>query len=143
MDCKLQVFKRDAREGYSGWTYRFAIVNYNKSKTYPANFVCMLPVKLYQGKANYGSVFGTLFGDKSLEFAIGLLNDALKTEDDTEIKAEIEKRLKLIDPKQVNVVKCNQCKKEFQPQKIRRYKPHLCDECLKAKYGARYRKSNP
>jgi DNA-directed RNA polymerase subunit RPC12/RpoP len=135
MDFRLQVFKHDAREGNSGWTYRFAVVDSNKSKNYPSNFVCMLPVKLYQGKTNYGSVFGTLFGDKSLEFAIGLLNDALKTEEDTEIKAEIEKRLKLIDPKQANAVKCSQCKKAFQPKKIRRYKQYLCDECLNKRYS--------
>lgn len=130
MDCRLQVFKYDAREGNSRWTYRFAVVDNNKSKNYPANFVCMLPIKLYQGKANYGSVFGTLFGDKSLDFAIGLLSDALKTEDDAEIKAEIEKRLKLIIPKQVNSVKCSQCKTSFQLRKIRRYKQYLCDKCL-------------
>jgi hypothetical protein len=134
MAFRLQVFKHDAREGNSGWTYRFAVVDINKSKSYPANFVCMLPIKLYQGKANYGSVFGTLFGDKSLDFAIGLLSDALKTEGDAEVKAEIEKRLKLIDPKQVNVDKCNQCKKAFQPRKIRRYKQYLCDECLNKRY---------
>jgi hypothetical protein len=77
----------------------------------------MLPVKLYQGKANYGSVFGGLFGDKSLDFAIGLLNKALKTEEDAEIKAEIEKRLKLIDPNKINIVKCNHCKKSFNRKK--------------------------
>jgi hypothetical protein len=138
MECKLQVFKHEVDERNTGWAYRFAVVDYKKSKNYPANFVCMLPIKVYQGKANNGSVFGELFGDKSLDFAIGLLTDALKTERDAEVKTEIERRLKLIDPKQVNIVKCSQCKKMFQPRKIRKYKQNFCDDCLKARYGQRH-----
>jgi hypothetical protein len=137
MDCKLQVFKYEVEEKNSGWAYRFAVVDYSRSKNYPANFVCMLPIKLYQGKTNNGSVFGELFGDKSLDFAIGLLNDALKSERDAEVKTEIERRLKLIDPKQINTVKCSQCQKTFQPQKVRKYKRNFCDECLKTRYRQR------
>jgi hypothetical protein len=133
MGCKLQVFKLDSREHNSKRSYRFAVVDYNKSNSYPANFVCMLPLRLYSGKTNKGSVFGELYQEKSLDFAIGLLNDALLTEKDSEVITEIEKRLKLIDPKQINVIKCAQCKKAFQPQKIRRYKQNLCEECLKKK----------
>ncbi len=130
MDCKLQVFKHEPRLGRSGWTYRFAVLDYSRSQSYPANFVCMLPIKLYQGKANYSSVFGTLFGLESYDLAVGLLNNALETETDLEIKAEIEKRLKLIDPRQVNFFRCIKCKKMFQPQKLRRYKRYLCDKCV-------------
>jgi hypothetical protein len=63
MDCRLQVFKYESAQG-AGCAYRFAVVNRNKSP-YPANFVCMLPVKLSPGKSNGGTVFNELFGDKS------------------------------------------------------------------------------
>lgn len=134
MDCRLQVFKTD---GQFARTYRFAVVDFCKSKSYPANFVCMLPVKVEQRKGKIANVFGEIFGDKSLDFAIELLNKALKNESDLDVKTEIERRLKLIDPKQVNLVKCSGCKTVFQPQKIRRYKQNFCESCFKARYGLR------
>jgi hypothetical protein len=136
MNCKLQVFKRYQDESLAN-TYRFAVLDFSKGKEYPANFVCMLPLKVDQRKGKNVNVFGELFGDKSLDFAIGLLNDALKSESDAEVKTELERRLKLIDPKQINTVKCSQCKKPFQPRKIRKYKANFCDDCLKARYGQR------
>ena len=138
MECRLQVFKREQTDNSLGKTYRFAVLDVSKAKGYPANFVCMLPVKVEQRKGKIVNVFGELFGDKSVDFAIGLLNDALKTESDVEVKTEIERRLKLIDPKQINLVKCCQCKKSFQPRKIRKYKQNFCDDCLKARYGQRH-----
>ncbi len=138
MDCKLQVFKREQTDNNLGKTYRFAVLDVSRAKDYPANFVCMLPVKVDQRKGKIVNVFGELFGDKSVDFAIGLLNDALKAESDVEVKTEIRRRLKLIDPKQVNLVKCCRCKKSFQPRKIRKYKQNFCDDCLKARYGQRH-----
>jgi DNA-directed RNA polymerase subunit RPC12/RpoP len=135
MDYTLQIFKHGTR---AGWAYRFAVVD--KSKTYPANFVCMLPLKLVQTKADqsYGGMFGSFFGDKSVDVAVKLLNDALKTEKEADIRAEIEKRLKLVDPKQVNVVKCSECKKEFQQQKTKKYKRYLCEKCLTQRNKRKY-----
>jgi DNA-directed RNA polymerase subunit RPC12/RpoP len=78
-----------------------------------------------------------LFGDKSVDFAINLLTEALRSERNTEVKTEIERRLKLLDPKRVTVVKCSGCKKTFQPRKIRKYKQNLCPECLKKRFAAR------
>jgi hypothetical protein len=137
MDCRLQVFKHET-SGNTAWAYRFAVVDFSRSKSYPSNFVCMLPLKVSLGKGKIGSVFGELFGDKSLDFAIDLLNDALKSESDLEVKTEIERRLKLIDPKQVSLIKCYRCRKTFQPRKIRKYKQNFCDDCLKEKYGIRH-----
>jgi Zn finger protein HypA/HybF involved in hydrogenase expression len=94
----------------------------------------MLPVKLYSGKSKSPSAFGALFGENGLKLAIKLLNDALKTEKDTEVRNEIEKRLKLLNPKEANVVKCSQCHKPFQPRKVRRYKQYLCNECVSLKF---------
>jgi len=138
MDCRLQVFKREPTDNNLGRTYRFAVLDVSRAKDYPANFICMLPVKVDQRKGKIVNTFGELFGDKSVDFAIRLLNDALKTESDVEVKTEIRRRLKLIDPKQVKVIKCCRCKKSFQPQKIRKYRQNLCDECLKARYGQRH-----
>lgn len=135
MDCKLQVFKLDATDRHLAKTYRFAVVDHNRSKSYPANFVCMLPAKVDQGKGKIANVFETLFGDKSVDFAVGLLNEALKSESDVEVKAEIERRLKLLDPKQVGLVECSGCKETFQPQKIRKYKQYLCRKCYQKRFG--------
>jgi len=138
MDCKLQVFKREQTASSLSKTYRFAVLDFSKSKDYPANFVCMLPVKVEKGKGKILNVFGELFGEKSLDFALGLLNDAIDRESDVAVKIELERRLKLIDPKQANIAKCSQCKKTFQSRKIRKGRQNFCDDCLKARYGQRY-----
>ncbi len=137
MDCRLQVFKLDATDSNLKQTYRFAVVDYSRSKSYPANFVCMLPAKVDQGKGKIANVFGTLFGDRSLEFAIGLLNAALKSEGDADVKSEIERRLKLLDPKQAGLVECSLCKKTFRPSKTRKYKQHFCRECFRKRFAVR------
>jgi hypothetical protein len=138
MECKLQVFKREPVDGNAANSYRFAVLDSSKSKDYPANFICMLPVKVDQGKGKTGNVFGELFGDRSVELALDLLKNALKNESNLEIKAELDRRIKLIDPKQVNLIKCSRCRKTFQPRRIRKYKQNFCDDCLKAKYGIKH-----
>jgi hypothetical protein len=137
MECRLQIFKNEYYEGHSGWAYRFVVVDSSKSKSYPANFVCMLPLNMYKGRSNSSSVFRELFGDKCFDLAIGLLSDALKNEKDAGIKTEIEKRLKLLNPKDSNSVKCNNCSKVFQPRKTGRYKQNLCETCLNSRYLAK------
>ena len=137
MDCRLQVFKRDSMDNNLSKTYRFAVVDFSRSKNYPSNFVCMLPLKVDQKKGKIGNVFGELFGDKSVDLAMRLLRDALKIESDVDVKAEIERRINLIDPDRVNVIKCSGCKRTFHPRKIRKYKQNFCPECLQKKFGAR------
>jgi len=137
MDCKLQVFKRIQTNENLAKTYRFAVLDFSKAKDYPANFVCMLPLKVDYRKGKTLNVFGELFGDKSVDFAIGLLNEALKNESDVEVKTELGRRLKLIDPKRVNLIKCSRCEKTFQPRKMRKYKQNFCNDCLRARYGER------
>ena len=137
MDCRLQVFKRDPIDSNLAKAYRFAVVDFSRSKNYPSNFVCMLPLKVDQGKGKIGNVFGELFGDESLDLAMKLLREALKTENDLDVKAEIERRLNLIDPKRVNMIRCSGCKKTFQPRKLRKYKQNFCPECLQKRFGAR------
>ena len=45
-------------------------------------------------KSEFSSNFSKTFGDEKMKVARKLLNDSLETEDDLEIKAEIEARLK-------------------------------------------------
>ncbi len=94
----------------------------------------MLPSQLGKGKAD--SAFLKLFGDRSLEQAKALLKAAKDKEDDSEIKAEIERRLKLLEPKGVNQIKCSRCGKLFQPRGKRKFKNGLCEECMKKRFGS-------
>jgi len=80
------------------------------------------------------SNFYRIFRERSLIKAKSLLVAALKREGDPEVKAEIERRLKLLDPKQPAKVKCSTCGKLFQPLRVRKYKRHFCPECMKKKY---------
>jgi hypothetical protein len=136
LDIRLQVFKYDTNDNnYLRKSFRFAVVDFSKSKSYPQNFVCMLPARLEVGKSD--SVFLHVFGDKSLEQAKSLLRAAWEREDDSEVKAEIERRLKLLEPKGVNQIKCNNCGKLFQLRQTRRFRKNFCEECMKKKFGSR------
>ena len=99
MRVGLLLCRHDDAEDYSvGRRFRFAVVDLDKGKEYPLNFVCMLPSQL--GPKGTGlSVFVKVFGDKSIEVAQKLLLDALEHERDAEVKGEIERRLKLLEPK--------------------------------------------
>jgi len=135
LDLRLQVFTFDADDNnYLRRSFRFAVVDFSKSKSYPQNFVCMLPLQL--GAVKTDSVFLQVFGDKSLEQAKALLKAAFEREDDSEVKAEIERRLMLLEPKRVNQIKCSGCGKLFQPKRIRRFKNNFCKECMKKKFGS-------
>jgi hypothetical protein len=136
LNFKLQVFKNDLKDYNKARTYRFAVIDSNKSKNYPANFICMLPLKPFNGVTNNNNTFSSLFGNNGREIAIGLLSDALKTEKDNDVKTEIERRIKLLDPKE-STVKCSKCNKVFSPRRNRKYAQYLCDECLAAKHFSR------
>ena len=131
MKLSLLVCRIETEEDYSMTKrFRFAVVDSDKSNSYPLNFVCMLPTKL-NSKGKGLSVFVKVFGDKSLEQARALLTGALLTEDDSEVKAEIERRLKLLDAKPLSQIECSSCGKFFQPRRIRRFKKNFCPECMK------------
>ena len=135
MDIRLQVFKYDTdKNNYLRKNFRFAVVDFSKSKSYPSNFVCMLPAQLGAGRLD--CVFLQVFGDKSYEQAKALLKAAWERETDSEVKTEIERRLMLLEPKGVNQIKCSGCGKLFQPRRIRRFKNNFCKECMKKKFGS-------
>lgn len=136
MSMKLQVFEQNSKDDNPFQrSFRFAVVDFSKSQSYPSNFVCMLPLKLVPGKQD--SVFLKIFGTESVEQAKVLLTKALKTEHDSVIKAEIERRLKLLDPTDTTQIKCSSCGSLFHPKKIKRYKKNFCQACMTKKYGNR------
>jgi len=137
MRVGLHLSILDSAEDYSvGRRFRFAVVDLDKAKDYPLNFVCMLPMQLSL-KGNGGNVFAKVFGDKSLGVAKELLLGALETESDSEVKAEIERRLKLLAPKPVVQIECSGCGKPFQPKRIKRFRNNFCSECMEKKFGSR------
>jgi hypothetical protein len=137
MKLSLYTCRIDNVRDYSlGKRFRFAVVDLDKSKSYPSNFVCMLPTQI-SGKTKLESTFMQVFGDRSREQARELLAEAMKTEEEPEVKAEIEKRLKMLEPKQVSQIKCSGCGKLFQPRRVRKHQQNFCKECMKKKSGDR------
>jgi len=137
MKLSLRVCMIDNVRDYSvGKRFRFAVVDLDKSKSYPSNFVCVLPTQM-SDKGKSKSVFLQVFGDKSAEQARALLNKALETEEEPEVKAEIERRLKLLEPKPAGQVECSTCGKLFESKRVRGFKQKFCPECLKKKFGSR------
>ena len=126
----------NAKDYSAGKRFRFAVVDLDKSDSYPANFICMLPTQI-SGKARMESIFMQVFGDKSTQLARALLNKALETEEEPEVKVEIEKRLKLLEPERVIQINCSGCGKLFQPRRVRKYRQNFCEECLKKRFGSR------
>ncbi len=123
-------------ERSSGKHYRFAVVDLDKAVEYPRNFVCLLPLN-FNENARPRLVFMQIFGDQSVEKAKKLLEEALETEQDSEAKAEIVRRLNLLAPKHLRQIRCSSCGKVFHPRRVRRYSRNLCEECLRKRYAAR------
>ena len=135
MKYSLYLCRIDNVKDYSaGKRFRFAVVDLDKSNSYPSNFVCNLPMQI-SGKGKTQSAFLQVFGDRSIEQARALLTGALKTEEEPEVKAEIEKRLKMLEPEPVIQIKCSGCGKLFHPRRVRKYQHNFCEECMKKKFG--------
>lgn len=137
MKLCLQISERHGGKGYSfGRRFSFAVIDLDKAEAYPLNFVCMLPMQL-SSDGEIESAFVKVFRDKSCEVAQKLLLEALKLERDAEVKGEIERRLKLLEPKPISQINCSGCGKLFQPRRVRRYQQNFCEECMKKKFGSR------
>ncbi|MBN1244873.1 hypothetical protein JXA31_04705 [Candidatus Bathyarchaeota archaeon] len=131
MTFELRIFIGEHSRGHHAWNHwRFAVVDLNKSRIYPENFVSMLPMKLYSDM-KIPSAFATFFGNKSLKTARGLLTEALKKEHCSGIKAEIERRLNLLEPNPVIHIRCRVCRKFFKTSKEEARKQKVCPECMK------------
>ena len=94
---KIQVCKPFENGDWKG-IYRFMVINSDDDRGYPANYVCMLPQKVYD-KGKPLSVFAKKFGDNSINIAVKLLNEAYLREKDPEAKTALERRLKNLTDK--------------------------------------------
>jgi hypothetical protein len=95
MNLKLYIIKNGSQQINR---IQLVVVDLDKSKHYPLNFVCVLP-RYFRILEKRSSKFAKLFGEKSLSMAKKLLVDARGNEDDPEIKTVINKRLKDLDLK--------------------------------------------
>ena len=127
----LKVFTLNNSRSHYSWNHlRFAVLDLNKSESYPSNFVSILPMRI-DSDGKIPSAFTKLFGNKSLKTARGLLTVSLKKEHSSEIKAEIERRLNLLEPNPVIHIRCRVCKKYFKTFKEMARKQKICPECIK------------
>jgi hypothetical protein len=133
----LQVSERDGGKGYSSVRrFSFAVIDLDKAEVYPLNFVCILPMQLSSDRKTE-SAFLKVFGDKRVEVAQKLLLEALGRESDSEVKGEIERRLKLFEPKPDVEKRCLMCGAIFQAKPKHGFKQKYCPECLKKKSSDR------
>ena len=66
-----------------------------------------------------------------------LLAEALKREDEAEVRGEIERRLKLLEPKPVFEKTCVSCGKIIVAESRRGFKQRFCPEYFKKRLGDR------
>ncbi len=99
MKPQLYIVKmHNSRDYYDRKNIYFTVIDIDAKRKYPSNFICVLPQHI-KSRADQTSIFAKTFGNKQLEVAEQLLTQALKTESDTEIKTEINNRLKFLAPK--------------------------------------------
>jgi hypothetical protein len=99
MNPQLYIMKVNRTKDYlARQSIRFAVVDSDTAKVYPANFICMLPQNVTASSED-SSVFAKTFGGSRVDLAKKLLNVALETEEDAEVKAEIKERLRMLEPK--------------------------------------------
>jgi transposase len=136
LNLKLHVIKRDDLDDYSTrYRFCFAVIDLSKSKNYPSNFVCLLPVQIRKSKDAY--TFEKLFEEKRVEQAKILLSEELKSAEDSNVRVDIERGLKLLEPKTDMEMKYSNCGKLYVHRSIRRFKNNFCINCLKKKFGYR------
>jgi hypothetical protein len=107
----------------------FSVLDLDRSESFPENFVCLLPKELKGTSVSGKSKFLEIFGDDSIQLAVELLKDALRKEGDVDIKREIERRLKLFEPKKPITAKCRVCGRDFEYKKCGRFAPRICQDC--------------
>ncbi len=114
--------------------YHFVIVNPEKGKDYPMNFVCTLPLRL---NSNFKTSFEQRFRGESLEIAKQLLNKVLQSETDGEVRTEVERRLKMLSPETVRTRICAFCGRTFQAETKKRFRQKYYEDCVREKFGSR------
>jgi hypothetical protein len=94
LNLKLYAIKRGNQK--LDRCIQLVVVDLDKGKRYPLNFVCVLPqyLRLLEKRS---SNFAKIFGGKSLPVAKNLLVEAKHREEDPDIQKVISKRIKAID----------------------------------------------
>ncbi len=87
--------------------------------------------------SNFKSSFEQRFGDESLKIAKKLLTDALRSEADEDVRDEIGRRLKLLDPESTREKRCASCGKTFLVDSRKKWRKNFCEDCAKKKFGYR------
>jgi len=96
MNLKLYAIKKENHN--FDICIQLVVVDLDKSKHYPINFVCVLP-KYLRLLEKRSSNFAKIFGEKSINTAKKLLSEAKRSEQDPEIQKVIGKRIREIDSK--------------------------------------------
>lgn len=136
MKLQLQISERESGKGYPPIRhFSFTVIDLDKAEWYPLNFVCMLPMNLSADGAAE-SAFVRVYGDKRVEVAKKLLLESLEQEHDSKVKGEIERRLKLLEPKPDVEKRCIMCGEIFQAKPKHGFKQKYCPECLKKKFSS-------
>ena len=94
MNLKLYAIKTGNQKFDT--SVQLVVVDLDKSKRYPLNFVCVLPryLRILERRS---SNFAKIFGGKSLRVAKDLLVEAKVREEDPQIQKVIDRRIKDID----------------------------------------------
>ena len=134
MNLALHMSKNYNVKDYLKSSYiRIAVIDLDISNEYPSNFVCILP-KTINPNAKLKNKFQKKYGSDSEKIIRKLLNQALKTTDDQDIKKELLERLKILNPKPKNMIKCRICGKDFQARKFKFRRQKTCFECKAKSY---------
>jgi hypothetical protein len=131
-DYRLQVVfePTDKKAWYR--KYRFAVIDPKKVNGYPANFICVFPKRIFEAGKPL-SKFGKIFGEKSFELAVELLQDAIKEENNNKVKEELKKRLKAFELARPTLI-CSYCQQEFEQYSRMKYRRSLCKGCLEKRF---------
>jgi hypothetical protein len=133
MKLRLRITKKETKD-YTKPQYRFTVIDLDKSKQYPQNFVCILP-KTIKEQPKPNNAFEKIFSNESKKIATHLLQKALRSRPDPETTKSIRDRLKILKPKPVLKSTCQNCGKTFESNK-KKYKRYvICYECYKKKYS--------
>lgn len=134
MNLTLHVSKNYNVKDYLKSSHiRIAVIDLDISNKYPSNFVCILP-KTINPNAKLKNKFQKKYGSDSEKIIRKLLNQALKTNDDQDIKKELLERLNILNPKPKNIIKCKNCGKDFYARKFRYGLQKTCYECKAKRY---------
>ena len=130
MNLQLLISKREITHHSTviKTKHLFAVIDLDKSKQYPQNFVSILPRSI-KATVKPTNIFEELFGNESIETAKKLLEKALAKRPNIETTKAITDRLKLLNPQLRNKSKCQNCANPIK-QKKQNFRPYkFCYEC--------------